>query len=118
METDLMSFTTTEVIRLVAGFSDHAEAWDEFHSELLNNEAVELGPGGFAYIVEDIKPERDSYGYLADGPASFVFRLSNRGDAQHFRKSGYSDSYDDTTFNGDLEEVQPKAVSVSAWERI
>lgn len=113
-----MSFTTADVVRLVAGFADTAAAWDAFHTELLNNEAVELGPGLFALLVEDLRPEEDSFGYRADGPASFVFRLSNRGEAQHFRKSGYSDSYDDTTFDGNLEEVQPKAVSVSAWERI
>jgi hypothetical protein len=111
-----MTFTTAEVTRLVAGFHDHSSAWVEFRRSLLREEAVKLPDGSFAYLVEDVRPQEDSYGYQATGKASFVFRVERDGKVQHFRKNGESDSYDDDEFWGSLEEVKPKQVTVSNWE--
>lgn len=113
-----MSLTTSDVTRMVAGFADNDESWDIFHDELLNKEAVSLGSGLFAYLEEDLKPKPDSYGYVANGVASFVFKVSGAGETQFFRKSGYLDSYADSTFSGVLEEVGRRVVTQSAWEAV
>jgi hypothetical protein len=112
-----MSLTATQVDDLVASKFDSRQPWRLFHDELVNQEAVRLGPYGYAYLVEDLRPQADSYGYVDEGDASFVFRIEGGGEVAHFRKEGYLDSYEGLVFRGDLYEVSAKTVTVSRWER-
>lgn len=109
-------YTINEVVQGICGFADHPEAWGEFRRRLLESESVILPGIGWAYMMEDTVGEPDSYGdYYGD--VHFVFRVSDCGIDQHFRKWGEYDSYDsEPTYEGRLEEVQPVTKHVSAWE--
>ncbi|WPH57738.1 hypothetical protein [Mycobacterium phage WXIN] len=115
--------SSSEVIRAVCGFADSAEAWNEFHQQLLDNEAVRLPDVGWAYLEEDTHGDQDSYGY-SYGDTHFVFRVATRigandTESEYFRKWGEYDSYEsEPTYDGRLEVVKAVTKSVSNWEAV
>lgn len=107
-----MSLTTEQVRSAVTGFHDAASTWLHFRDSLYSETTVDLAIGPAKWEGErDAEP--DSYGDYHDSEIDFVFSIAG----QYFRKHGYYDSYDGSTYDGVLEEVKPISVPTTRWER-
>lgn len=61
----------------------------------------------------------DSYGYVLDEDIWFVFSLMNeRGEVGNFRRRGVYKSWVGRRWTGPTEEVVPKTIEVTEWERV
>lgn len=89
--------------------------WDGIHYSLKDGQAIVIGDGLYVVQTKDY-----SFGHEGDFNADtyIVFEVRGDDEPRYFQIAGYYQSYDGTTWESNLYQVEPEEVKVIKWRLV